>query len=210
MTEMQTSMVAAPIVDLAVLAGFVRQGSPRVIEVGSWIGHSALYMAMANPTAQIHCIDTWAGSATDCTGQAAQEFGQERLLALFCKNVGSLLFDQIYPHVGTSAFWASVWPWQADVVYIDADHSYESVLADINAWTPHVRRGGILCGHDFFEGFPGVEKAVRETGEFERAGERVWWRRIGYRRASECSRCCTKIEPGKNGCPGRALTGARL
>ncbi len=36
-----------------------------------------------------------------------------------------------------------------DLVYIDADHSYESTLEDIKMWKPKVRKGGILCGHDY-------------------------------------------------------------
>jgi hypothetical protein len=50
-----------------------------------------------------------------------------------------------------------------DFVFIDADHSYEACLSDINAWLPKVRPGGLLCGHDFMQpDFPGVEQAVRE------------------------------------------------
>lgn len=47
-----------------------------------------------------------------------------------------------------------------DLVFIDADHSYESVFADIVAWRPKVRVGGILCGHDYGGKFDGVKKAV--------------------------------------------------
>ncbi len=36
-----------------------------------------------------------------------------------------------------------------DFVYIDGDHSYEGVLADIDAWWPLIRSGGFLCGHDW-------------------------------------------------------------
>jgi hypothetical protein len=36
-----------------------------------------------------------------------------------------------------------------DLVYIDGDHSYDAVIADIKAWMPKVRNGGILCGHDY-------------------------------------------------------------
>lgn len=36
-----------------------------------------------------------------------------------------------------------------DVLYIDADHTYDAVKADIDAWWPKVRPGGILCGHDY-------------------------------------------------------------
>lgn len=36
-----------------------------------------------------------------------------------------------------------------DLVYIDANHSYASVLEDIEAWSPKVREGGIVAGHDY-------------------------------------------------------------
>ena len=35
-----------------------------------------------------------------------------------------------------------------DFVFIDADHSTESVIKDISDWKPKLRLGGILCGHD--------------------------------------------------------------
>ena len=36
-----------------------------------------------------------------------------------------------------------------DFVYIDANHTYESVFEDINLWYPKVKIGGIVAGHDF-------------------------------------------------------------
>lgn len=35
-----------------------------------------------------------------------------------------------------------------DLVYIDADHSYQNVSNDITAWLPKVKPNGVLCGHD--------------------------------------------------------------
>ena len=52
-----------------------------------------------------------------------------------------------------------------DLVFIDANHTYEHVKEDIEAWYPKIRDGGILSGHDFSGDFPGVEKAVREYFE---------------------------------------------
>ncbi|CAE7208128.1 unnamed protein product [Symbiodinium pilosum] len=36
-----------------------------------------------------------------------------------------------------------------DLVYIDADHKWWSVLQDLSAWWPKVRPGGLMMGHDF-------------------------------------------------------------
>lgn len=53
-----------------------------------------------------------------------------------------------------------------DFVFIDADHSYEGCKADIEAWAPKVRKGGMVAGHDYHrENWPGVVRAVDELGE---------------------------------------------
>ncbi len=36
-----------------------------------------------------------------------------------------------------------------DIVYVDADHSYEGVTKDLELWTPKVKTGGIISGHDY-------------------------------------------------------------
>lgn len=38
-----------------------------------------------------------------------------------------------------------------DFVYLDGDHKYEPVKAEIDAWWPKVKKGGILAGHDYIE-----------------------------------------------------------
>jgi Methyltransferase domain len=47
-------------------------------------------------------------------------------------------------------------------VYLDADHEYEAVKADIAAWGPKVAAGGVLAGHDYGT-FAGVTRAVDEA-----------------------------------------------
>jgi hypothetical protein len=50
-----------------------------------------------------------------------------------------------------------------DVIYIDADHSYQSVKSDLKSSFDKVKNNGFICGHDYnFEQFPGVCKAVDE------------------------------------------------
>ena len=66
-------------------------------------------------------------------------------------------------HVSDSAAAASRYEdGSLDAVFIDADHSYESVARDIDAWRPKVRLGGILAGHDFTLFDPGIIQAVTE------------------------------------------------
>ena len=36
-----------------------------------------------------------------------------------------------------------------DFVFIDANHAFEYVIADIAAWSKKVRKGGIISGHDY-------------------------------------------------------------
>lgn len=67
-----------------------------------------------------------------------------------------------------------------DFVFIDADHTYEGVLADIDAWQRKVRPGGMLLGHDYSpDAFPGVVKAVSESfGLVDRFDDNVWGVRL--------------------------------
>lgn len=43
-----------------------------------------------------------------------------------------------------------------DLVYVDGDHSYESVLSDLTQWWRKIRSGGYLAGHDIV--CPGEQK----------------------------------------------------
>lgn len=52
-----------------------------------------------------------------------------------------------------------------DWIYLDANHSYEVVKADLEAWYPKVKKNGIIAGHDYTQKpyFPmGVIQAVDE------------------------------------------------
>lgn len=39
-----------------------------------------------------------------------------------------------------------------DFVYIDGNHTYKYVYQDIEGWFPKVREGGVIAGHDVFNG----------------------------------------------------------
>ena len=51
-----------------------------------------------------------------------------------------------------------------DLVFIDAEHTYEKVKQDIEVWLPLVKENRILCGHDYNNKYyPGVKQAVDEV-----------------------------------------------
>jgi len=58
-------------------------------------------------------------------------------------------------------------PDQLDFVYIDANHAYPFIVADLAAWWPKLKKGGIFAGHDYLDGEHGgsdygVKQAVTE------------------------------------------------
>lgn len=95
-----------------------------------------------------------------------------------------------------------------DICFIDADHRYEAVKADILAYIPKIKDGGILCGHDFDGGeehfntftpeelgqdrargiHAGVTQAIGEIIGFDkitRYSQSVWAVRINKKRQFE-------------------------
>ena len=64
-----------------------------------------------------------------------------------------------------------------DFVFLDAYKSYESVMADLEAWYPKVSGYGVLSGHDWQ--MPSVDSALKEfTNKYGRTYDRypgdVW------------------------------------
>ena len=53
-----------------------------------------------------------------------------------------------------------------DFVFIDGAHDYESVKEDIKTWYPKVRKGGILSGHDYYQGKSGGMGVIQAVDEF--------------------------------------------
>ncbi len=47
-----------------------------------------------------------------------------------------------------------------DLVMVDTPHDYKTILADLKAWTPKVKHGGIICGHDLCGKWIDVGRAV--------------------------------------------------
>jgi len=64
-----------------------------------------------------------------------------------------------------------------DLIFIDADHTYDAVSKDIQNWRPKLRKGGFLTGHDIH--WPEVRDAVDEHVIYYKVGpDNVWYTQI--------------------------------
>lgn len=150
----------------------------KFVEVGSWKGKSSVYMAVeiANSKKDISfdCVDTWEGSEE----HAGQTDG---LFDLFMKNIEPVR-QWIRPVRAASVDAAKGYADASlDFVFIDAAHDYDNVVADIAAWRPKVKPGGVLAGHDYTGYWPGVVRAVddfRGENPLDWQSEGCWGMRI--------------------------------
>lgn len=137
----------------------------RIIEVGSWVGESAI--AMVNGFGPhggcVYCVEHFLGSEMDEMAVFADKLGPETIKAFFTENCGELLGKEIRLIEGKSLHHAQRLPPQGvDLVFIDAEHDYASVKLDILAWLKHCGDQALMIGHDYSDGFPGVKSAVDE------------------------------------------------
>jgi predicted O-methyltransferase YrrM len=69
--------------------------------------------------------------------------------------------EHVTPLVGDTVEMARHYPGRPiRLLLIDADHSYEGVQGDLEAWLPHVAPGGLIVFHDYL--IPDVARFVNE------------------------------------------------
>jgi predicted O-methyltransferase YrrM len=140
----------------------------KILEIGSWCGDSAKIFGQVarEKDGQLFCVDWWRGNL----GTGLMEIAEKvDVFSIFWDRMRSeSLEESVVPIRGRSDLVVKVLKNHTfDLVFIDGDHRYESVLADIRAYAPLVRKGGILCGHDcegrisdYDQAFLGTGKAV--------------------------------------------------
>ena len=141
------------------------------VEVGCWKGRSVAFMAVeihkSGKSIRFDCVDTWNGSETEDPHNNDKYVKSGTLYEKFLSNTERVKHI-ITPKRGDSVQMASSYEDDSlDFVFIDGDHRYEMVKADIQAWLPKVKSGGIISGHDY--GWcTDVRRAVHECfGECE-------------------------------------------
>lgn len=147
------------------------------VEVGTWAGLTAL--TLAEKFAYVYCVDHWQPKG-DSLEIVARDYPPDVAFKTFCRNLRDVLLERVFPCRGSSLEWAAVWPFPVDLIFLDADHRYEAIASDIAAWRRHVRKGGVMCGHDYQRNFDGVVRAVNEAfgTRVQVLGDAVWWTRI--------------------------------
>ena len=125
-----------------------------VIEIGSFLGRSALWFATDPLIEQVFCIDTWCELATfesenNLVGTLRRWDLPRDFFHLFRDNVmRSGLWHKITPIKGHSHYVSGEVP-VCDLVYIDGDHSYLGCKHDIEIYRDKARV--CLCGDDYAE-----------------------------------------------------------
>ena len=159
-------------------------GEPkRAAEVGVWKGEFSAILLDHFPNLHLLMVDCYKRYEKDSEDFRMKKKGQQDFYDAMMTAV-----DFTSPHadrrivmVGDSLeVCQEIKPASLDFVFIDADHCYTSCSADIKAWYPKVRKGGVVSGHDYSRLHPGVRRAVDEfCGDHKyrlrRLTQCIWW-----------------------------------
>jgi hypothetical protein len=145
-----------------------RMGS--IVELGCHRGRST-YVLCAGCPGRVYAVDChWCGTMYPFEGEAQHTRSE------FDKNVGHFPNLVALEMNFVDAAVSDIIPPEVDMVFIDGDHAYESVLLDIETWEPRARK--MVCGHDLSPVTPGVEKALTEyfgSGKVARGPDSLWY-----------------------------------
>ena len=158
------------------------QERATIVEVGVWYGRSALALAEAcrGTHRRVFAIDPWRNYSASDNGEQSAFDGTAMM-----KDAGVASFEDVYQsflrqvHELELADWitilrmtslqaAQAWPSTRpiDLIFIDGNHTYEAVSSDLKAWSPHIAKGGSICGDDWDfpvnDDFKSVQRAVKD------------------------------------------------
>jgi len=150
---------------------FGQWGFTEGAEIGVDRGSFSEYMLDNIPGLHLYCVDLWWWKLR---GESRYNSTVARVGQ---RNATIIREDSRTAH-------AKVKDESLDFVYIDANHTFWYVLADIANWYPKVKPGGIIAGHDYYQ-WPkaGVVEAVDAVTQAQRIdpwfitreGKRATW-----------------------------------
>jgi len=142
----------------------------KICELGIFRGDNFMQMIAHKPSLAV-AIDSWKDNGVHPrpTDDYTQEEFDEQY-SYFKNRVKNKSFVQIVKDttLNASKMFSDNY---FDLVFVDADHSFEGCFSDLHAWYPKVKPGKFLMGHDFahrlrntFGVFNAVNKFTTEMG----------------------------------------------
>lgn len=140
------------------------------VEVGVRYGDFSEYLLRNFPDLSLHLVDPYLpynDNGTEFTQQMQDKILYNTGIRLSCFNddyravfhrVSSVDAARNFTAHNEAADHPYRKSYSFDFVFIDAEHTFDAVTADITAWFPLIRPGGLLMGHDF--SMAPVKKAV--------------------------------------------------
>lgn len=151
-------------------------GAKRIVEVGCKDGKTTAHLLANLPEAEVVAIDPWAPLPNQAEDYSDHDFA--KIEKDFWERCGQHR-DRVKMLKMTSLEAATqVEDGSQDLIFIDAGHDEPNCSADIEAWFPKVRPGGMLSGHDYQQKFPGVMRAVAKHFPLMQVGlgpDSVWF-----------------------------------
>lgn len=132
----------------------LREHKPRVLEIGSWEGRSALFFLNYLPGATLTCIDTFAGGQ-EHQEAAAKNAEEARILqeveAKFDRNTTAFkpCIEKIKAASTDALIGLGLENRRFDVAYIDGGHRSSEVYADAVLTWPLMAKGGLVIFDDY-------------------------------------------------------------
>ncbi|HUT04470.1 MAG TPA: class I SAM-dependent methyltransferase [bacterium] len=129
--------------------------SPVLVEIGSWLGKSSVVLSRAiknKKGAVLFCIDPFNADGDPSSAAHYHDVSQKTDVPLLEQFIHNIKRYGSYKHVralrGYSTDFSSDWNRPIDLLFIDGNHSYESVRRDFLEWSPFIKPGGYLVMHD--------------------------------------------------------------
>lgn len=127
------------------LVWFRELGFKSGVEIGVEGGIFSEEICQNNPQLTLHCVDPWKTYAG-----YIEHASQKELDSLYAETVNRLRPYNCQIIRGFSEDAHKLFENESlDFVYIDGNHEFLHVIQDIAYWTPKVKKGGIIAGHDF-------------------------------------------------------------
>jgi predicted O-methyltransferase YrrM len=140
----------------AVLAElFTELGFKVGAEIGVASGKFSQFLLDNVPELQLYCIDPYMAFArtSERVSNWRRRKAHQRLADYNATFVEMTSLDAVQDFEDGSL----------DFVFIDGDHRFDAVMLDLILWTPKVRKGGIISGHDYIDFYQSGVRLAADT-----------------------------------------------